>query len=39
MQWQEHKCSNPSLSNYNKATNAYGGIREEEKRRIMMAGM
>ena len=32
-QWQEHKCSNPSLSNSNKATNAYGGIREEEQRR------
>ena len=29
---QEHKCSNPSLSNSNKATNAYGGIREEEQR-------
>ena len=28
---QEHKCSNPSLSNSNKATNAYGGIREEEQ--------
>ena len=28
---QEHKCSNPSLSNSNKATNAYGGIREEEE--------
>ena len=26
MQWQEHtKCSSPSLSNSNKATNAYGG--------------
>ena len=32
MQWQEHtKCSSPSLSNSNKATNAYGGIREEEQ--------
>ena len=30
---QEHKCSNPSLSNSNKETNAYGGIREEEQRR------
>ena len=29
---QEHKCSNPSLSNSNKATNSYGGIREEEQR-------
>ena len=29
---QEHKCSNPPLSNSNKATNAYGGIREEEQR-------
>jgi hypothetical protein len=28
-----HKCSNPSLSNSNKATNAYGGIREEEQMR------
>ena len=34
MQWQEHtKCSSPSLSNSNKATNAYGGIREEEQRK------
>jgi hypothetical protein len=33
MQWQEHKCSNPSISNSNKATNAYRGIREEEQRR------
>jgi len=33
MQWQEHKCSNPSLPNSNKATNANGGIREEEQRR------
>ena len=33
MQWQEHtKCSSSSLSNSNKATNAYGGIREEEQR-------
>ena len=29
---QEHKCSSPPLSNSNKATNAYGGIREEEQR-------
>ena len=29
---QEHKCSNPPLSNSNKTTNAYGGIREEEQR-------
>ena len=29
---QEHKCSNPPLSNSNKVTNAYGGIREEEQR-------
>ena len=28
---QEHKCSSPPLSNSNKATNAYGGIREEEQ--------
>jgi hypothetical protein len=34
MQWQEHtKCSSPSLSNSNKATNAYGGIREEKQRK------
>jgi hypothetical protein len=34
MQWQEHtRWSNPSLSNSNKATNAYGGIREEEQRK------
>ena len=34
MQWQEHtKCSSSSLSNSNKATNAYGGIREEEQGR------
>ena len=33
MQWQEHtKCSSSSLSNSNKATDAYGGIREEEQR-------
>ena len=33
MQWQEHtKCSSPSLSNSNTATNANGGIREEEQR-------
>ena len=31
MQWQEHKCSNPSLSNSNTATNANGGIREGKK--------
>jgi hypothetical protein len=31
MQWQEHKCSNPSLSNSNKENNAYGGRREEEQ--------
>jgi hypothetical protein len=29
----KQKCSNPSLSNSNKATNAYGGIREKEQRR------
>ena len=28
---QEHKCSSSPLSNSNKATNAYGGIREEEQ--------
>ena len=28
---QEHKCLSPPLSNSNKATNAYGGIREEEQ--------
>ena len=33
MQMARDKCSNPSLSNSNKATNAYGGIREEEQRR------
>ena len=33
MQWKEHKCSNPSLSNFNKVTNAYGGIRDEEQGR------
>ena len=33
MQCKKHtKCSSPSLSNSNKATNAYGGIREEEPR-------
>jgi hypothetical protein len=33
MQWQQHtKCSSTSLSNSNKATNDYGGIREEEPR-------
>ena len=33
MQWQEHtKWSSPSLPNSNKATNAYGGIRDEEQR-------
>ena len=33
MQWQEHtKCSSPSLSNSNTATNANGGIRVEEQR-------
>ena len=33
MQWEEHtKWSSPSLPNSNKATNAYGGIREEEQR-------
>ena len=34
MQWQEHtKCSSSSLSNSNTATNANGGIREEEQGR------
>ena len=34
MQWQAHKkCSSPSLPNSNKATKAYGGIREEEHKK------
>ena len=32
-QWQEHKCSNLSLSNPTKTTNGYGGRREKEQRR------
>jgi hypothetical protein len=35
MQWKEHKCSNPSPKNSNKATKAYGEIRRKNKEEIL----